>query len=185
MRKCMLAMVLLSNTAAAAPYVMDPAHSTLTFEGRQGNVPFHGAFRQFTAVIDSDAEGRSGHVKVTVDIASVTADEKEQQEALPTKDWFDAKQFPVAVFESDFSAAGPDLRRAKGTLTLRGIRRPLTIDFTIHPQPDHRLMALGETTLNRRDFNVGQGQWASDQWVGYPVKLRFNVSATPAKVPSP
>lgn len=173
-------MLLLANGAAAAPYTMETARSSLTFEGRVGTEKFHGAFPKFTAVIDYNPARGSGHLKATVDLASVTMGEKEQQDALPTQEWFDARRFPEAVFEADIIAAGPDLRHAPGTLTLRGIRRPLTLDFHMTPVADHGLMAVGEVTIRRDDFQIGQGQWASEQWVAYPVTVHFTIVAHPA-----
>jgi polyisoprenoid-binding protein YceI len=39
----------------------------------------------------------------------------------------------------------------------------------------------GETTIKRLDYGVGQGEWASTEWVGDDVKLTYKVTMTKAK----
>jgi polyisoprenoid-binding protein YceI len=36
---------------------------------------------------------------------------------------------------------------------------------------------VGEISLNRLDFGIGQGEWKDTQAVGNPVKVRVSVTA--------
>lgn len=176
-----LATALLASSAMAKPWAVDAAHSTLTFTGAQAGTPFTGTFGQFTPTIDFDpAAPEKGHIAVTIDMASATiADDHEQNDALPTEDWFFTKQFAQAQFESTaIRAAGPNRYEATGTLTLRGVSKPVTLPFTLTPEGTAS-RAEGELVLDRRDFALGGKEWADDQWIAYPVTVRYRLLATP------
>lgn len=177
-----LAATLLASTAHAAPWVVDAGKSTLTFSGKQGKSPFTGSFATFTPVIEFDpAAPEKGSITVTVDTGSASiADDREQNDALPTEDWFFPKQFPEATFTSKTITREGEGYRAEGTLTLRGVSKPVSLPFTLKAEGT-ATRAEGETVLNRTDFGLGGKQWADDKWVAYPVTVRFSLLATPAK----
>ena len=63
-----------------------------------------------------------------------------------------------------------------GILTLRGVSKRLRIAATLQPDVTARprtVILQGETTLNRLDFGIGQGEWKSTEWVANAVKVRF------------
>lgn len=173
------ALLLVASPAAAAPWIVDTAHSTLTFEGMQSGDAFHGSFKSFTPEIDfSETEPQKGSIRVSVDIASVTADTKDQSDALPTADWLNAKAFPKAEFIStSIIRTGEHAYAATGPLKLRGVSENITIPFTLLPEAG-KMHAKGEFKLNRHDFNVGTGQWEKDTYVAYPVTVKFDLIAT-------
>lgn len=179
-----LALTLLATTAHAAPWQVDAANSKLTFSGMQGRAPFTGEFARFTPVIEFDeAAPEKGSIAVTVDMASATiADDREQNEALPTEDWFFPKQFPQAQFQSTKIARAPDGNGylAEGNLTLRDVTKPVLLSFVLKPEGG-ATRATGETTVNRADFGLGGKQWADDKWIAYPVKITYSILATPQK----
>jgi polyisoprenoid-binding protein YceI len=165
---------------------MDAAHSTLTFTGTQAGDAFHGGFEKFTPVIEFDpAHPETGKIKVTVDTASAFIDNDEDKNAsLPNEEWFATKQFPTATFSSTaihpasrLKSAGPAFE-VEGNLTLRGITKPVKLSFELIDKGNGIFEARGSTELKRNDFGIGQGkEWASDQWVAYPVKVSFTVVA--------
>jgi polyisoprenoid-binding protein YceI len=63
-------------------------------------------------------------------------------------------------------------------LYLRGVAAPLTLPFTlaIDGASAH---AKGHAELSRRAFGIGQGPWATDQWVAFEVGVDIDVTATP------
>lgn len=181
MRNLLVATAILCTTtgAIAAPWVVDTTRSTLKFEGTQTGEPFHGAFKSFTPEIDfSEKEPEKGKIRVVVDITSLTADTKDQSEALPTKDWLDAKTFPKAEFVSTtIIRTGEHAYAATGNLALRGVSRNITLPFTLTPEAG-AMHAKGSVTLNRHDFSVGIGQWEKDTYIAYPVKVNYDIIAS-------
>ena len=104
-----------------------------------------------------------------VDLASARTGDVQRDEALPQKDWFDAKSGSQARFEATrFVDKGRGDYDAVGTLTIRGASRPLMLPFhlTLDKGQAH---AVGHVGLVRTDFGVGQGPWASGQWVALEV----------------
>ena len=178
--------VLFAANALAAPWHVDPVTSLLMFEGVQSGEKFTGSFPKFTSEIDFDeAAPEKGKITITIDMASVQIEGKDRQDSLPTSDWFAVKQFPTAVFASTSIRADmghhkdgqPQRYIAKGTLTIRGISKPIDLPFSLQTTGSSTI-ARGEVTLKRDDFSVGIGQWKSDEWVKYPVKVSFELRAS-------
>lgn len=184
MRKFLLIPLLLVTTPVfAAPWVVDSATSKLTFEGEQSGEKFKGGFSKFTPTIEFDpAHPEQGKIEVVIDIASVTVEGKDRQDALPTSDWFDVKKFPSATFKStSIKATGSDKSglmdyEAKGTLTIRGISKEATLNFWLKTSGNNA-ESRGTATLNRSDYGIGQGEWKSDAYIKFPVTVNFEIHA--------
>ena len=178
-----LAFTLMATTAHAKPWQVDAASSTLTFTGAQAGTPFTGTFKTFTPVIDFDPVApEKGSIRVAIDMASAhIADDHEQDDSLPTEDWFFVKKFPQATFAStriSRAATGKNSYVAEGDLTIRGISKPVALAFTLAPEGT-ATRANGELSLTRTDFGLGGKQWADDKWIAYPVKVSYSILATP------
>lgn len=182
MRSLLTFGLLFATTAAyaATPWQVDTAKSHLTFTGSQAGSPFTGEFSKFTIQIDFDpAHPETGHILITIDMASATiTDDKEQNDALPTEDWFYPAKFPSAVFEAKtIRPSGANAYVASGTLTLHGITQRVELPFTLKPEGD-ATRAEGTTTLQRNQFQLGGTQWKDDKWIAYPVTVKFSLLAT-------
>ncbi|MDE7539683.1 YceI family protein [Gluconobacter sphaericus] len=162
----------------AADWTIDPAHSTIGFAGTQTGNAFTGHFGKFDGTISFDpAHPEEGHAKITIDIASATTADKQRDGAMPGSDWFNVASFPTATFEArSFRAKGGNAYEAVGTLTIRGVSRPETLPFTldISGQTAH---AKGHLDLIRSAFGIGQGPWATGQWVALQVGVSIDVIA--------
>ena len=172
------AMLAATVPASAADWAIDAARSTIKFSGVQVGAPFTGRFDRFDAKVDFDpAKPEAGHAVVLVDLASARTGDVQRDEALPQKDWFDAKSTSQARFEATrFVDKGRGEYEAVGTLTIRGTSRPLTLPFhlTLDKGQAH---AAGHVGLVRTDFGVGQGPWASGQWVALEVGVDVDLVA--------
>nr|WP_042670111.1 YceI family protein [Methylobacterium sp. B34] len=164
--------------AAATEWAVDPARSAIRFSGVQVGVPFTGRFERFKADIDFDpAKPEAGHALVLVDLASARTGDVQRDEALPQKDWFDVRAASEARFEATrFVDKGQGDYAAVGTLTIRGTSRPVTLPFhlTLEGGTAH---AAGRVGLVRTEFGVGQGAWASGQWVALDVGVEVDLVA--------
>ncbi len=176
---CLAAVLLLAGEPAfAATWTVDPAKSKLGFSGTQTGEPFSGSFKSWTATIEFDpAKPESAHVVVTVDMASAGTGDSQRDEALPGEDWFDVAQFPKATFEAKgFKPKGGDGFEAPGTLTLRDASRDVVLPFTLTVSGD-TAHAVGKVNLVRTVFGVGQGSWATDQYVALEVNVDVDLTA--------
>jgi polyisoprenoid-binding protein YceI len=168
-----------ASTAAAATWKLDLARSRLEFSAVQTGAKFEGKFSRFGAAISFDPDHlNTSHIAVTIDLASAATGDRQRDTALPGTDWFDVAQFPQAKFETTaIRKTGATSYEAIGNLTLRGVTKPLTLPFTlqINGATAH---AVGRTALVRNAFGVGQGPWATGQWVGLNVDVAIDLIAT-------
>ena len=165
--------------ATAAPtWVVDKAASRIGFRVVYSGAPLEGAFRNWDAQIAFDPKNlATSRVSVTVDLASVTANDPDAQEALPCADWFDTRRTPRATFVANtFRDLGAGRYQALGTLNLRGVSRPLVLPFTLSISGNQAKMT-GSATLDRAQFGVGQGQFKSGDTVALNVAVNVAVTA--------
>lgn len=167
--------LVLSGSALAAPWNVVPETSSVGFVATQQGTKFNGRFQKFTAAIDLDAaDPTKGSIVGTVQVDSVNTRDHDRDSALLDKDWFDAKQYPEAKFESQKIEKGADgSYTASGTLTLKGQTKPATIKFTLTGSGDTAQFA-GTLPINRFDFNVGEG-WNDTSWVSETVSVEIKL----------
>ena len=116
-------------------------------------------------------------VKVTVDMASVTTNNAETQAELPGEDWFSAATNPTATFSATrFRHVSGNRYQASGTLSLRGLSRPLTLPFTLTISGDLATMT-GSATIDRTVFGIGRGEWAGTTDLPAPVSISVAIKA--------
>jgi polyisoprenoid-binding protein YceI len=179
--------VLLAATPALAagpapPWSIDKPGSKIAFASSFGGTAFSGSFRTWDAQIRFDPNNLPGSsAVVTIDTASVATGDADRDKTLPDVPWFASVQYPKAVFKAQsFKALGGGRYQAIGTLTLRGVTKPLTLPFTlVITGPDAKMNAtLG---LNRLAFGVGQGEWAKTEVIPSTVNLTISLTAHRAK----
>jgi polyisoprenoid-binding protein YceI len=180
MKRILIAAVLvcMAGAAQASSWSVDKSQSTLGFTATQTGKPFTGSFKSFDAAIDFDpANPAAGHAVVTIDIASATTGDKQRDEAIPGSDWFDVKKFPQAKFEATgFKALGGNKYEAIGTLSIRDVKKDVRLPFTLDIA-GNTATANGTLPLIRTDYGVGQGDWATGQWVGLDVDVTLHIVA--------
>ncbi len=173
------AMALTAPALAAAPsWTVDPATSQLGFSATQSGAPFAGSFKKWDAAITFDpADLAHSSIKINIDIASVTTGDADRDGNLPTGDWLDVAGHPTAVFEAtSFKHISDDHYTASGTLTLKGISKPVDLAFQLDINgKDAR--AEGTAMLDRTVFNVGTGQWAGEDVASHQVQVKFTINA--------
>lgn len=169
---------LLSAPAAAGEWHIDNADSHIAFHGSMLGVPVVGYFRQFTGKITFDPDDlENARVSIHVDMASVDSAHDERDTALALPEWFSAMAFPEARFEAaEFRRLGDAGYEALGSLTIKGITREITLPFELVIEGDSATVS-GQVDLNRRDFNIGEGDWTSDKLVAFAVRVEFSVVA--------
>ncbi|MEO7171104.1 MAG: YceI family protein, partial [Sphingomonas sp.] len=116
-------------------------------------------------------------VKVTIDMASARTGNADTEGALPDNDWFAVATHPSATFAATrFRHRSGDRYDAIGTLSLRGVSRPLTLPFTLKIDGDVATMT-GSTTIDRTSFGVGQGEWTATTNVKAGVTISVAIKA--------
>jgi len=161
--------------ALAAPWTVVPETSSVGFVGTQQGTKFNGRFQTYTAQIDLDAaDPTKGSIVGTVQLDSVNTRDHDRDASLLDKDWFNAKEFPQAKFESqkiEKSADGSYV--ANGQLTMKGQTKPVAMKFTLTGAGATAKFA-GTMNINRFDFNVGEG-WNDTSWVAQEVAVEVKL----------
>ena len=140
----------------------------------------NGAFKEFSVSYSVNDKGKPSRLEVRVSTSSADMGNSELNEALRSREWFNVTQYPQAYFTSDnFKASMNNTAKndfiANGELQLKGIKRPVSVPFNWHQISDGHASMTGKLILNRNDFSVGTGEWASAEQIGLAVKVYFNV----------
>ncbi|GAB3342699.1 YceI family protein [Marilutibacter aestuarii] len=165
--------------AIAADYVQAPG-SALTFASKYQGEIFVGRFPDFRTTLSFDpADPASGRLDVAIPLATASTKNPERDETLIGEDFFFASKFPQARFQaSGFRALDDGRYAADGTLSLRGISKPVTLTFEWTPGPAPVL--AGKATVPRLAFGVGAGDWADVAELPDEVAVSTRVVFRPA-----
>lgn len=176
---CLLLLAPAPAFAAPQTYVLDAGASTVSFEVSFGPDLITGAMPILAAdmTLDFDTPGDS-RVAVTLDAARASASFPFATQALTGPSVLSTEDHPAIVFETTAFRAqpGPGARaEIDGTLTIRGVARPVTLAAEIfRPQgaPADDLSSLSvhlSTTVSRAAF--GADGWSD--MVGDEVRIRI------------
>ncbi len=175
--------VSVEQPASAAAWVIDREASSIEFIATQNGNEFEGTFGRWDASIALDLEdpAAEGALFARIDLASADAGNTERNGSLPTKDWFHVAMFPVSEFTSSvITVTGEGTYEAEGQLSIKGISKDIVMPFTVFIDETGRAIADGSVLLDRSDFNVGEGQFATGEWVGLEVEVLLHMEAEPA-----
>lgn len=175
-----LLLALVSVTASAGEYVQTPG-STLTFATQYQGEVFVGRLPGFTTRMRFDpARLDTSKLDVLIPLGAVVLDNPDGVDTLKGAEFFDVKRFPQARFASTrFRSLGGNRYAASGTLTLRGVSRPVELTFTWTPAANPVLN--GTATLKRLAFGIGEGAWADTDLIANDVAISTRVLLTPAR----
>jgi polyisoprenoid-binding protein YceI len=167
--------------AGVPRYVQVPAGSSLAFEFNQAGAQSSGAFKRFTTELAYDEKNlAASSLSVRVEIGSLDTQDEERDGTLKSAELFDAGKFPAATYSARSLDKTPNGVVAMGKLTLRGVTRDLRLPLDIRSTAQGVELS-GEATIKRLDYGVGQGEWASTEWVGDDVKLTYKVTLAKAR----
>lgn len=173
------------DPVGASLWQVDREASSVGFRATQNKKAFDGSFSRWDASIlmNPEAPEEEGRIEAAIDLGSADAGNSERNNALPSADWFDTARYPVAVFRSDDIRrieGGENTYEAIGTLTIKGVTRDVTMPFTLDIEDGGRAVADGSVMLDRSQFNVGAGEFATGEWVGLEVEVLLHIEAGPA-----
>ena len=167
-------------------YTIDPAHSRLGFVARHAMVTkVRGSFTEFEGAARTETGLENAAIELTAQVASIDTRNADRDGHLRTNDFFDAERFPTIEFRStDVTAADDDTLRVTGDLTLKGVTKPVTIDFEYggqaqDPYGNERIGFDGATTIDCSDFGItfNAALETGGVLVSDKIRLEFEVSA--------
>lgn len=170
-------------TVEPSGWLIDQDKSSIAFTATQYGSEFQGSFSQFTGNIIFEPEQlESSHVRVEIDVTSLTTGSSDRDQQAKGAQWFDVVQFSKAVFEaSKFSRLDTNQYIAHGSLMIRDVTQPFDLPFTLMIEDGgegaRRAVMEASVVLDRLAFGVGQGQWADTKAIGGNVSLDLHIQA--------
>jgi len=183
----LLTIVVVSLAAHAGEiYEVDSAHSDVTFKIRHLVSNVTGHFRDFSGEIDIDRENLvNSSVRFTIKTASIDTASDRRDKHLRSDEFFDVEKFSEITFVSTSIAKdGGDTYDVKGTFTLHGVAREITLavkvlGFTSHERFGERAGFSSELTLDRTDYGITYNMPldADTLVLGEEVRIEINIEA--------
>jgi polyisoprenoid-binding protein YceI len=156
----------ISTPVLAAPetYVIDGTHTYPRFSySHFGFSTQLSRFDKTTGNIVIDREAKTGSVNVTINTTSIDTGYPLFNEHIQGEEFLDTARYPTATFTSNkVNFDGEKVASVDGTLTLKGISKPLTLNvtsFQCMPHPMLKKDACGANAtavVKRTDFNMGK-----------------------------
>lgn len=151
-----------SAVAAPVTYKIDESHTYPRFSySHLGYSTQLSSFSKTMGTVVYDAEAKTGEVDITIDMTSVNTGFADFNDHIQGPDFLDTKQFPTATFKSSKVVFDGDKPQTiEGTLTIKGIGKPVTLtvtSFQAMPHPMQKKPAIGanaHTTVKRSDFKA-------------------------------
>jgi polyisoprenoid-binding protein YceI len=170
--------LLFAGPAFATDYTQ-AAGSTLGFSGKYQGEAFNGQFPGFVTTFSFDAAKLAGaKLDVAIPLATATTRNADYDGELRGASFFNSKKFPQAHYTATkFRALGGNKFAADGTLSLRGISKPVTLTFTW--TPGAKPLLAGTAVVKRLDFGVGTGEWADIGVIPNEIKVTTKVVLQP------
>jgi polyisoprenoid-binding protein YceI len=178
---------LTSTRLPSGTYTLDASHSRIGFVARHAMVTkVRGSFNEFDAVAEIDSDNlAASKVRVAIKTDSIDTRNEQRDGHLRSNDFLDIENHPEITFVStEVTPVGDDVVRVTGDLTIKGVSRPVTVDFTyegtaVDPFGNERVGFEGSVVINRKDWGVSWNAAleAGGVLVSEKVTLEFEVSA--------
>ena len=168
-------------------YAVDPSHTQIGFVAKHAMVTkVRGTFNDFdgTGYFDA-AQPENSRLQLTIQAKSIDTRNADRDAHLRSNDFFDMDQHPTIAFVSTaVEPAGDSLYRISGDLTIKGVTKPVAVDFELSgpatdPFGNQRIGLEGAVTINRKDWGVNWNAAleTGGVLVSEKVRLEFEVSA--------
>lgn len=159
----------------APSWAIQPGGRLAFSVGNAGDT-IRGTFSDWSGSIRFDPESpEDAEIAITVNLASASVGDATMDSALTGADFLAAAAHPRATWRAgSVRRTGPGRYSAQGTLTLRGVSRPQSLNFSL-TGPGLRQRVEGSAQIDRNAFGVGQGPSAES--VAGSVRLDFAFEA--------
>lgn len=171
---------------APGDYVIDPAHTTVSFVARHMMVSkVRGYFREFSGTIHVAEDPLESWAEIRIGASSIDTGTEMRDNHLRSRDFLLSEEHPDLTFRTAKIEPGEGPRfRVHGELTIRGVARPLVLDVEyVGAIPDTkggtRIAFSASTEMDREEFGItwNQALETGGVVVGRKVKIELEVAA--------
>lgn len=167
-----------SGIGRAAEWQLVDDQSRLAVAFKQGASEVDGQFQRFGGTIGFDpADLEHSKIEIHVDLTSLSTGDSGRDGQAQSDAWLDSGSAKEAVYRTTSIAKKTgDVYEVEADLTLKGKTQHLRHEATI-TIADGKAHAVGDVTLHRLDFGVGQAADPSGNTVALDVAVHFDVQA--------
>jgi polyisoprenoid-binding protein YceI len=169
---------------APGTFVLDPAHTTVSFVARHLMVSkVRGSFGTAAGTVTLAENPVESTVEATIDAASITTGVADRDGHLRGPDFLDVERFPTLTFRSlAVEPAGGTEFVLVGELTIRDVTRPvrLNLEFegaTVNPWGKEVVGFSASTEIDREDFGITWNKALESGGVLVGRKVKIEISA--------
>ena len=179
------------STPTPGTYQIDPAHSSIEIVARHLVVSkVRGAFGTFSGEIKISDSAADSSVNVEIDTTTINTNSEDRDGHLRSPDFLNVEEFSTATFSSTSVEGNGDGKYVlNGDLTLVGVTKPISIDFTfagqaLDPWGNSRALFTGTTEIDREDFGLTWNQVleGGGLLVSKKLAVELEVQGVPATV---
>ena len=171
-------------------WTVDPMHTQVEFAAKHmGLMTVRGHFTGVRVSIDlNEDDFTASSVEATIDAGTLITNDQRRDAHLKSPDFLNVDQFPTITFTSTrVERAAHDRYKMTGDLTIRDVKRPVTLDVVYSGQAKDPMGGVhagfsANTAINRKDWGL---TWnvaleAGGLLVGEEVKLALEVEVVKA-----
>lgn len=182
----LLLLITASAQAAPAKWALDAAHSGIYFDARHLFSTIRGHFDDYAATLTIDPDNMANSAcRFTVKAKSINTFNRKRDTHLRSADFFDTGTHPTLSFKSSkIIAKGGNRYLIKGLLTIRGVTKKISAPLIFHGvkpnpfKPSQKVAGFTtEFTVNRLDFNVGNGKFYEMGVMDKEVDITISIEA--------
>ncbi len=148
------------ETTAKTKWVLDPAHSELTFKVKHMMIAnVKGEFKNFTIEVDGDDILKSS-LNASVDASSINTNSTDRDKHLKSADFFDVENYKELSFKgTSLKQKSDDEYELKGMLTMKGISKEIILEVEFgginkDPWGNEKAGFSIEGKINRKDWGL-------------------------------
>ena len=173
----LLSCLIISPCFASQQWTARQDESTITFTASYDEIAFNGDFSRFSSTIAFDAEDfASSQIESTIDITSINTNSSDRDQALAEADWFYFSRYPQATFISQqISRLDNENFIVSGLLQIRDQQKQISFPLQWQKIDANTAHLNASFELDRRDFNIGTGEWAEDETIGFAVSVSISL----------
>lgn len=165
--------------SAATYTTIDQEASQIQFHYEQMGVNMDGVFKGLSGQMHFDTtqpENAKATLEVTMSRVDTGSDEADDE--VVKAEWFNAAEFPTAVFNTtNITPSADNNYEVTGLLSIKGHEQEIRFPATV-TEADNKATFTGSFSLLRGDYAIGEGAWAAFDIVANDIRVDFTIVAT-------
>lgn len=163
-----------SVSPAAEKLTLNEEKSKITFVGKKPEGEHKGGFKKFKVDAMADHEDATkSSLKIEFQIESLWADDPKLEAHLKAPDFFDAKKYPTATFESTkIEKDGDAAAKITGKFTMLGKTQEITVPVTVDAN-DEKIEINAKFKIDRTKWGMNYGKGKINDEVEIMADLVF------------